>query len=214
MDSDALLARLKDALVARGVEIRENVTVERLVARSGQIVRVQTTDDAFEADEIVVAAGAWTPVLARGVGVRIPVQPAKGYSITLPAPPDAPRIPLLMAEEKATVTPMLGKLRFTGTLALTGFDASVDARRAAVLERLARAYCPDADVSDAGVWSGFRPASPDGLPIVGRSPRHRNLIFATGHGMMGVTLAPVTGALVAALIDGHVPPAALRVDRF
>lgn len=220
IDPDALLRRLRDHLPTLGVDLRQGVIVEAVQTRGDRVIGVRTHDGLLEADAVVLATGAWTPTLARSVGLRVPVQPAKGYSITLPLPPAAPCIPMILTDEKATVTPMIGQLRFTGTLALAGFDASVQPQRAAVLDRLARTYCPDvtdAEIEAAGVWSGFRPASPDGLPIVGRSPRHRNLILATGHGMMGVTLAPVTGRLVTDLLGGDTSDLALdalRVDRF
>ncbi len=217
---DRFLHRLAEALRARGVALREGVAVTGFERRGDRLTGARTTAGFVEAESVVIAAGAWSGRLAKAAGVRLPVQPAKGYSLTLPAPHGGPRLPMILTDEKTTVTPMRGRIRFAGTLALAGFDPSVDARRAAPIRRLARRYVPDAsedDLDRAGVWSGFRPCSPDGLPLLGRSPRHANLFFATGHGMMGVTLAPVTGQLLAELLAGSVPSlplAPLAPERF
>ncbi|MDX1547992.1 MAG: FAD-dependent oxidoreductase, partial [Rhodothermales bacterium] len=189
---------------------------EGFETQGDRVTAVRTADGPMHAEEIVLAAGAWTGRLASALGLRVPVQPAKGYSVTVPAPDGGPRLPTILTDEKLTITPMPGRLRFAGTLALAGFDATVDARRAAPIRALAGRYAPAA-AEHAPVWSGFRPCSPDGLPIIGRSPRHRNLTLATGHGMMGITLAPVTGDLVAHLVAGTMPALDVRPlapDRF
>ena len=220
VDPDRLLRRLAEALRARGVALREGLTVTGFERRGDRLTGARTTAGLIEAETVVLAAGAWSGRLAKAAGVRLPVQPAKGYSLTLPAPNDGPRLPMILTDEKTTVTPMPGRIRFAGTLALAGFDPSVDPRRSAPIRRLARRYAPDAsedDLDRAGVWSGFRPCSPDGLPLLGRSPRHANLFFATGHGMMGVTLAPVTGKLLAEFLTGvapSLPLAPLAPERF
>ncbi len=218
VDPDALLRRMAVCLRSRGVKIHEGVTVQGFEQRAGAVTGVRTVQGTVGADAIVLAAGAWTGRLAKAVGLRVPVQPAKGYSITVPAPEDGPHLPMILTEEKVTVTPMPGLLRFAGTLALAGFDPSVEARRAAPIRRLAQAYAADASGTEtADVWSGYRPCSPDGLPIVGPGARHPNVILATGHGMMGVTLAPATGLLVTALLRGETPevdPAPLAPTRF
>ncbi len=220
VDPDRLLGRLAEALRTRGVDLREGVTVTGFKEDGKRISGIRTRSGSIEAEAVVAAAGAWTGRLAKAAGVRLPVQPAKGYSLTLPAGEEGPRLPMILTEEKTTVTPMPGRIRFAGTLALTGFDASVDARRATPIRQLAQRCAPhlSADaLAGIDVWSGFRPCSPDGLPILGRDPRHDNLFFATGHGMMGVTLAPVTGKLLAEMIGGappSLPLAPLSPKRF
>lgn len=220
VDPDALLARLAAALRVAGVRIEEGVDV-RSLERTASGMRVSTKVGAHEADRVVLAAGAWSSRLARTVGLRLPVQPAKGYSITIPTPSEgAPRIPMILSEDKVTVTPMPGRIRFGGTLALGDFDPSVDPRRYAPIRDQARAYgpeVPDADLAADRAWSGFRPASPDGLPIVGPVRGNERLVLATGHGMMGITLGPVTGRLVADLAAGASPvvdPAPFDPARF
>ena len=216
VDPEALLHRLATYLRNQGVAIQEGVTAAGFETQGDRVQSVHTATGPIHADEVVLAAGAWTGRLASALGLRVPVQPARGYSVTVPAPDGGPRLPTILTDEKLTITPMPGRLRFAGTLALAGFDATVDARRAAPIQALAERYAPDA-AEHAPVWSGFRPCSPDGLPIIGRSPRHRNLTLATGHGMMGITLAPITGDLVAHLVSGTTPPLDVRPlapDRF
>jgi D-amino-acid dehydrogenase len=183
---------------------------------------VLVSGERIEADTVVLAAGAWTPKLARSLGVRLPVQPAKGYSLTLPSSQGspAPTLPMILAEEKVTLTPLAGHLRFAGTLALAGYDPSVDVRRAEPIRAQVLRYLPHLspeDVRRTPVWSGFRPASPDGLPLVGRLRTAPGVVVASGHGMMGVTLAPATGRLVADLLTGSPPvvdPVPLDPNRF
>lgn len=217
VDPDALLSALKSHLRKEGVAVRSGVTVDQLHRHERRIVGVRTSEGKIGASEVVLAAGAWSKRLARSLGLRIPVQPAKGYSITVPSDDSSPRIPHILTEEKLTVTPMPGRVRFGGTLSLSGFDGSVDARRTMPLRRLVQIYQGDAAAKAARVWFGYRPCSPDGLPIIGRAPSFENLTIATGHGMMGVTLAPITGKLMAEIIAGASPSVDLEpvsLERF
>lgn len=205
VDPHGLLAALAAYLTRHGVSIRSGVEVLGFERQDRTVTRVHTSAGRIAADEVVLAAGAWTGRLARTLGLRLPVQPAKGYSITLDLPEAAPRIPHILTEEKLTVTPMPGRIRFAGTLALSGFDDTVDARRTIPLRRLVGTYRPDRvgeEAAKPNVWYGYRPCSPDGLPLIGRARAFTNLTVATGHGMMGVTLAPITGRLVAEVIQG------------
>ena len=172
--------------------------------RSGDAVQaVGTTKGRFASKHVVLAAGSWSPFLASKLGSALAVQPAKGYSITVPISEPSLKIPCILTDEKVTITPMPGCLRFGGTLALQGYDSSVDERRASPIRRLAETYCEGVDKGPT--WAGFRPASPDGLPFIGALPSAPNVFAATGHGMMGVTLGPVTGKLISELIQGGSP---------
>ncbi len=213
VDPDALLARLSARLTHHGAQIHSGVTVDAVRTSPGS-VSVETVRGTIQASQVVLAAGAWSSRLARSLGLHLPMQPAKGYSITVDAPANAPRTPTIFTDDKVTLTPMPGRLRFAGTLSLAGFDPSVDPRRAAPLRRLVQTYAPDADASET--WSGYRPCSPDGLPFIGSPPRHPNVFVATGHGMMGVSLAPATGELIAQMAMGEtttVDAAPFRPDR-
>src|SRR5262249_24424949 len=151
------------------------------------------------ADEYVLAAGSWSPGLARGLRLRLPMQPGKGYSITLPQPKRLPALPLNLAEARVAATPMGSTLRFAGTMELAGLDTSLNATRVNAIREAVPRYLPDlgpADFEGVPAWSGLRPCSPDGVPYIGRSGRYSNLCIATGHTMMGVSLGPITGKLV------------------
>ena len=135
-------------------------------------------------------------------------------------PPGIPSLPLAMAEAKVVLTPMSDMVRFAGTLELAGFDMSINKRRLDAILKAVAAYFPDID-TDAleliEIWRGLRPCPPDGLPYIGRPRLYDNLIISTGHGMKGISLAPVTGKIVAQLASGQTPAvdiAALGIERF
>jgi len=201
-----------------GVRIRTRTEALGLRRRNGRVESVVTTAGDLRAGTVVLAAGAWSPGLARSLGVPLPVEGGKGYHVDLASGPGDPRIPLWFQETRVIATPLRGRLRLAGTLELTGLDASVDSRRVnAVLAAGRQGVAGVAGRQVLEVWRGLRPCSPDGLPIVGRSERVENLILATGHGMMGLTLAPVTAKLVAGVVQGEPEPpelAALSPDRF
>ncbi len=213
VDSDALLHRLAEWLRANGVTVLEGETADLEVA-GGCVTGVRTPTSVLEAETVVLAAGAWTGRMAKRLGQHVPLQPAKGYSVTVDGDHGL-TYPTILLDDKITATPLPGRLRFAGTLSLAGFDPSVDERRSAPIRRLAKEYT-GLEVAPTDLWSGYRPCSPDGLPIVGRMARHPNVILATGHGMMGVTLAPVTGRLVADALEVKTPPfsGALDPSRF
>ena len=156
--------------------------------------------------------------MARALGLRVPIQPAKGYSLTYRRPSSGPTIPLLPAEGRFSVTPMGEFLRFGGTLELAGMDLSINRRRVEALRRKALACIEGGESLELlEIWRGLRPCTPDGLPLVGRSRRFDNLVLAAGHAMVGMSLGPVTGKLVAQLAGGGTPPVDLRLldpDRF
>jgi len=182
------------------------------------ISAVRTPAGDFAADEIVLAAGSWSPGVARDLGLGIPIQPAKGYSITMTAPPAPPTIPLLLMESKIAVTPMGPRLRLAGTLELAGLDLSVNEKRVDAIRRGARDWLSGLDgLPELEVWRGLRPCTPDGLPMLGRPSAFDNLILATGHAMVGMSLGPVTGQLVAQIAARETPGldvALLHPDRF
>ena len=166
----------------------------------------------------MLAAGAWSPDVGRALGLRVPIQPAKGYSLTYRRPARAPTIPLLPAEGRFSVTPMGEFLRFGGTLELAGMDLSINRRRVEALRRKGLACIEGGEGLELlEIWRGLRPCTPDGLPLVGRPRRFDNLVVAAGHAMVGMSLGPATGKLVAQLAGGSTPPADVRLldpDRF
>jgi D-amino-acid dehydrogenase len=146
--------------------------------------------------------------LLRTVGLRLPLQAGKGYSLTLPAPPELPELCSIFAEAKVAVTPMGGRLRFGGTMEVGGLDLSVNPARVRGIVKSVHAYFPkfsEDDFQNVPPWAGLRPVSPDGIPYLGEVPGLENLIVATGHAMMGLSLGPVTGRLVTDLLAGDAP---------
>ena len=157
------------------------------------------------ADEIVIAGGAWSTEIAKCLALKLPMQAGKGYSVTLDHPPALPEICSILTEARVAVTPMDGALRVGGTMEITGLDESVSRRRVDGITRSLPRYYPQfsKEMFDGlPVWNGLRPCSPDGLPYLGRTARYENLTIATGHAMLGLSLAPITGQIVADLISG------------
>jgi D-amino-acid dehydrogenase len=236
VDPAAFVRGMARKVEALGVELRASTEVEgfetadRPSTGSGRPVvqRVRTNKGDLAPAQIVLAAGAWAPQVAAELGVHLPIQAAKGYSITLPRPENGPNFPLYLGETRVVATPMgagAGRLRFAGTLELAGLDRSINRRRVEAIRRAARIYLPglrdwEADSSaDDGetVWAGLRPCSPDGLPLVGRVSRYDNLAVAGGHATLGLSLGPITGELVADVVMGETPRfdvALLDPDRF
>ena len=207
---------------ARGVEFRYSTSVDALEYDGRRVRGVRASSESFAADAVVVAAGSFSPQLLRGLGLRLPVAPVKGYSITVPMPARvaAPAIPILDDELHAVAAPLGDKLRIAGTAEFAGHDLSVPSSRIENLMRLlsrtfpliARAVDRDSIVP----WSGLRPMSADGVPIVSRTPIE-NLFLNTGHGHLGWTMAAGSGRALADLMMGRTPAIDLKpyaLDRF
>ena len=203
---------------AAGASFRAKTEVRGFDVSGRRIAAVRTSAGDFVADEIVLATGSWSPGVARDLGLRIPIQPAKGYSLTMSAPAAPPAIPLILAESKIAVTPMGPRLRLAGTLELAGLDLSINERRVDAIRRGAREWLAGLDgLPELEVWRGLRPCTPDGLPILGRPAAYDNLILAVGHAMIGMSLGPVTGKIVAEIASRERPSidvAPLGPDRF
>lgn len=201
-----------------GAHIREFTPVTGLEGANGKLTRVRTAQDEFAPVLTILAAGAWSPVVARGLNINIPVQPARGYSLTMRATQSMPRQALLLGERRVAVTPMGDLLRFTGRLELGPLDTTVNLRHITGIQQAVREYIKmDEKLEITETWAGLRPTTPDGLPIIGFSPRHANLVVATGHAMLGLSLGPGTGQVLVALANGSKPPFDLRplsVERF
>ena len=190
------------------IKVLTNSTVTALARENGRVSHVDTSSGRLTADEVVVTGGSWTGQLLRSLGLNLLLEPAKGYSITLSPQKRILRSPLLLSESKVAVTPMGDRLRFAGTLELAGIDLSINQRRVEAIRKAVPQYLNNLDTGQPGegeVWSGMRPCSPDGLPFLGRYQDISNLSIATGHGMIGISLAPVSGKLIAETIAGKKP---------
>lgn len=202
-----------------GVEIVAQARVTGFGARHGAVSQVRTSAGDFTPREVVIAAGAWSARLARLLGIRLLLQPAKGYTVTIDTPPAAPRLPIVLSEGKVAVMPLGDRLRVGGTLELGSGDTKVSRRRLDGITSTVRSYLPGLsfDAAPPRVWAGVRACTPDSLPFLGRGEPYRNLSIACGHGYIGMGLAPVSGKLIAALIAGEPPEidvAPFRTGRF
>jgi D-amino-acid dehydrogenase len=168
-------------------------------------------------DRLVIAAGAHSRALTRRLGSDPPLDTERGYSLTLPNPGVRPRMPVYSTERGQVCTPIDAGLRLAGTVELAGLDAPPDWRRADLLLENARRWFPELEGEGAARWMGFRPSMPDSLPVISKSPRFANTVFAFGHGHCGLMLAARTGELVRDLILDRptgIDVSPFRVDRF
>jgi len=214
------MAKLQRLTSAAGVNFRWSTEITGWRAQGNRLVAALTAAGEIVADEFVLAGGSWSPATVRALGLTLPMQAGKGYSLTLPRPRQLPHLCSIFTEARVAVTPMDGALRVGGTMELSGLDESIQANRVAGIVESVPRYFPDFKIEDfrePPVWRGLRPCAPDGLPYVGRFGRYPNLCAATGHAMMGLSLGPITGRLVAQLLSGEQPTinlAALSPDRF
>jgi D-amino-acid dehydrogenase len=199
---DRLMEAWKSKLVERGVSILENSEVTGFVREAGKARVARTSSGEIAADAFVVAAGAWTPLLGGELGCRLPIQPGKGYSITMRRPNICPKIPLIFSETKVAVTPMQSGYRLGSMMEFAGYDESLRPERLALLKRGAEPFLkePYTDEIDEQ-WFGWRPMTFDGVPIIDFAPAMKNVVIAAGHNMIGMSTGPGTGRLVAEMLN-------------
>lgn len=218
------ILNMKSYLEHQGVEFKEHTQITGLntetVSDKTIITAAKTEYGEIQAKEFVLASGAWSTNIAKFLGLTLPVQSGKGISITLSNTPDNKgglngylncKTPFMLSEAKVAVSPLDKYIRIGGTMEL-GVLADQESRgispnRIKGLLKSVSRYLPDFDISQVDptqFWSGFRPCSPDGLPIIGRVPEFSNLTLATGHAMMGLSLGPITGKLVSEIITDDV----------
>ena len=182
------------------------------------MTRIRSQRGNFYADHYVLAAGAWSARFARQLNMRLPVQPGRGYSLSLARVCNGPSRPCLLMEKKISVTPFDNGYRLAGYMELNGYDPRINARYFRSMVQSAAAYLntdPGAPIQQE--WTGWRPMTYDDVPIIGRAPRQPNLMLAVGHGMKGMGTATGTGKLVAEMITGarpHLDPTPYAATRF
>lgn len=205
LSPSTFMTQLKRRVVEMGAELISDTDVTRLhhdgagtVSLEGVVIPPNS--------QIVLACGAWTTELLKSIGKRLPMQAGKGYSLTLNSPRQQPQLCSILSEAKVAVTPMENQLRFAGTMEICGNDLSINRRRVHGIVRAACQYFPsyqEEDFQDVEPWAGLRPCSPDGLPYIGRVTGCSNLTVATGHAMMGLSMGPMTGRLVAEILHNQ-----------
>ncbi len=191
-----------------GVRFVWNSEVREVKAAGNRVDAVKTTAEESDFDELILCGGSWSPLLARDLGLKIPIQAGKGYSLTLPQPRELPQLCSIFTEARMAVTPMGSSLRFGGTMEIAGLNEDINPVRVQGIIKAVPDYFPKFSPDDfAGIkpWRGLRPCSPDGLPYLGRTARFSNLIIATGHAMMGMSLSPITGKIVSEIVSGEKP---------
>lgn len=203
---------------AMGADVHEHTPVAGFESAGGKVRVVKTGSGEFEAEQVVLAAGAWTPIVGRDLQIKIPIQPARGYSLTASAIQNMPRQALILGDRRVAVSPFGNLLRATGRLEMGEYGTTPNPKWIARLEKFAREYLRiDEALEVKETWAGLRPVTSDGVPIIGRSPRHSNLTVAAGHAMLGLTLGPGTGLVVSQLLNGQEPAVSLspmRLERF
>jgi D-amino-acid dehydrogenase len=199
--------RLAEMARAAGASFRYGTTIQGIGTERGRIAGVSTSAGTLQADRYVVALGSYSPLMLKGIGIRIPVYPVKGYSITVPItnPAGAPESTIMDETHKVAVTRLGDRIRVGGTAELAGYSLALREPRRATLNHVVTDLFPTGgDVSQATFWCGLRPMTPDGTPIIGPT-RYDNLLLATGHGTLGWTMAAGTGRLVADMLSGRQP---------
>jgi len=193
----------KRRLEERGVVIRENCELKGIVREHGKAKAARTSSGEMAADGFVVATGAWTPLLSSELGCRLPIQPGKGYSMTMKRPNICPRIPLIFPETKVAVTPMQSGYRLGSMMEFVGYDESLRPERLELLKRGAEGFLKESYTEEVEEhWFGWRPMTFDGVPIIDFAPAMGNVVIAAEHNMIGISTGPGTGRMVAEMMSG------------
>jgi D-amino-acid dehydrogenase len=215
---------LESALVQHGAEFHWSAEVAGFRTNEAgiQAVKLRHPTEAgscdtalaeITGDEFILCGGAWSEAMGRQLGLRLPMQAGKGYSLTLPSPPQLPELCSILTEARVAVTPMGSSLRVGGTMEISGLSESISPARVRGIVRAMPRYFPafkESHFEGMPPWRGLRPCSPDGLPFLGRTRAQKNLLVATAHSMMGLSLAPATGQLIAEVLSGDKP--SVRLD--
>ncbi len=200
----AFVQGLADQARQRGARFQEQTEVLHWDTDGDRIRTVHTTQGPVVCDQVVMATGAWSGQLGQAWGLDIPVEPAKGYSYTVPRPDGFPDMPLSLNEPGVSVNPMGDRLRVAGTLEFTGLDDRLYVDRAERIATATKTFLGvDPREGTLEIWRGWRPMTPDGVPVIAWSQRYANLLLATGHNKIGMTLGPVTGEIAARMIKGE-----------
>lgn len=210
---------LQQAAQTAGAQVISRAEVYDFEVQDRKIITVKTTAGNFHPEQVVLATGSWSTAIARTLDLRVPVLGGKGYSIVMKPFQGAPTHPIMIVERKIAVTPHSGSLRLAGTLELVNeTDDSISPRRLENIVRGSREYLQlPQNLETLEIWRGLRPCTPDGVPVIGRPARYKNLVIAAGHQMLGLQSSLGTGRLVTDLIQGGTPsfsPYPFRADRF
>ncbi|MBA2113547.1 NAD(P)/FAD-dependent oxidoreductase [Bremerella alba] len=213
-----LMKSWRSLLEEQDVEIRENCEFYDLETTGNNAHAIETNQGRIEADQVIFATGAWSRMIQRKLKARIPVEPGKGYSITMQRPEICPKYPMLFEDHKVGISPTSSALRIGSTMEFAGYDSSLREDRLQLLTDTAKYYLHD-PIRNPVVerWYGWRPMSCDEIPLIGRVPRYGNVWLAAGHSMLGLSMATATGKMISEMMTGqtpHLDPHPYRPSRF
>lgn len=202
MTPSVFMKEMQSFLLKNGVIFYHNEKVEDFIVENRKVLSIVTNQRTLKAEEVVLAAGTWSSNLTKKMGLKIPLQAGKGYSINVKSNTNI-SIPAILCEAKVAVTPMQGFTRFAGTMEIGGINEKINKNRVHAIANASKKYFEGLEITSKEIENascGLRPCSPDGLPYIGKSKYCKNLTIATGHAMMGWSLGPATGKLVAELL--------------
>lgn len=208
LSPNRFMAGLKRQCDAMRVKFVWGTEVSGFTRHGSLVSEVSTASGKFTADEIILCGGSWSPVVGDQLGLKLPMQAGKGYSLTMTKPRQLPQLCSIFTEARVAVTPMGDTLRFGGTMEIAGLNEDINPVRVQGIIKAVPKYFPKFapdDFANIKPWRGLRPCSPDGMPYLGRTAKFTNLTIATGHAMMGLSLGPITGKLVSEIISGEKP---------
>ena len=208
------MQEMKSYLHSVGVQFYKNEKVEDLDIKRGKINSIKTNNQTLIADEFILAAGSWSSLLSKKLGLKLLIQAGKGYRINTQNETGI-TIPAILTEAKVAATPMSGFTRFAGTMEIAGINHKINKTRVEAIAKAASSYYPNINPSvqeKENASAGLRPVSPDGLPYIGKSEKCNNVTIASGHAMMGISMATGTGKLVSEIISNKKP--SLNLDAF
>ncbi|KAF0815921.1 D-amino acid dehydrogenase [Bacillus sp. ZZV12-4809] len=214
---ESLTKALKKWLISNGAEILSHTEVIGFIQEGDNISGVKTRKKTIEGDHFLVTAGAWAGLVLRQVGIHIPMTAGKGYSITMSNPSIQFQQPLYLGDSRVTISPFHDSVRIGGTMELSGLNTNLDQRRIDSLKSSAAQYLRESIHGEEQAWCGMRPMTPDGLPIIGKTPSLNNLFIASGHAMSGISMALSTGSVICDLITkgmSDIDLTPFRLDRF
>jgi D-amino-acid dehydrogenase len=215
-----MMIALKNYLVGKGVKFELNCTVTGFEKGNKKITGIITNKGKFNCEDVVVATGSWLPVVAKMMGIKLLLQPGKGYSYTYPNIEKNLKYPAILVDGRCAITPWGNQLRIGGTMELSGINNKVLVKRMQGIYDSALNFYPglkiDFPPADK-IWNGLRPVSPDGLPYIGKHSLYDNVVIAGGHAMLGISEGTGTGKLVTEIIQRKttsVNISAFKVERF
>jgi D-amino-acid dehydrogenase len=215
-----LMDTIVNHLKKEGVRFFTNASVKGFETRSNKITGVITNQGKVEADHFILSPGSWLPALAKTLGIKILLQPGKGYSMTFNNLESNLQYPAILVDDRVAMTPLGRDLRMGGTMEINNINENVMIKRAKAIFNAAKKYYPAIPVTFPevnNIWSGCRPLSPDGLPYIGKHSKYNNLVIAGGHAMIGISLAAGTGKIIEEIVNNKKPSVELKafdVERF